>query len=76
MADHKRATEIADEDLDMRGGEGKVTPIDALVVINDLSGVNQGATALNPSRTYTVTDGKEHALLNPSRTYKTPITKG
>ncbi|MEM7212231.1 MAG: hypothetical protein AAF479_10120 [Pseudomonadota bacterium] len=76
MVDRKKATEIADEDLDMHGGEGSVSSLDALLVINDLSRVSEDTTALNPSRTYSVTDGKEQVLLNPSRTYKGPVTKG
>ena len=75
MSDIRKPQEIADEDLDMQGGGGSVTPVDALVVINDLSGSTKDATALNPSRTYSVADAKERVLLNPSRTYKKPSTK-
>ena len=76
MSDIRKPQEIADEDLDMQGGEGSVTPVDALVVINDISGSTTDATALNPSRTYSVADAKDQVLLNPSRTYKDLNSKG
>ena len=76
MNDIRKPQEIADDDLDMHGGEGSVTPVDALVVINDISRSTKDATALNPSRTYSVTDSKEQVLLSPSRTYRDLSPKG
>ena len=53
MTDKKAPLEIADEDLDIQGGgDGSVTPIDALVVINKLGVHGSDPTSLNPSRTY------------------------
>ena len=76
MNDIRKPQEIADDHLDMHGGEGSVTPVDALVVINDISRSTKDATALNPSRTFSVTDSKEQVLLSPSRTYRDLSPKG
>ncbi len=51
MTDSKKPQEISDTDLDMRGGEGHVSPIDALLIINDLSVHRKEETAVDPGRT-------------------------
>ena len=51
MTDSKKPQEISDNDLDMRGGEGHVSPVDALRIINDLSVHSKEETAVNPGRT-------------------------
>ena len=51
MTDQKKATEIADADLDISGGDGNVSPQDALLVINRLSRVSEEPAGLDPSRT-------------------------
>ena len=55
MTDRKAPQVIADEDLDLNGGgDGSVTPLDALVVINDIGVQGKDTKALNPSRTYKI----------------------
>ena len=70
MAEDRKPVEIADEDLQMHGGDGTVSSLDALVVINQLSALGKDATSLNPSRTYSVAEDEGRTMLNPSRTYK------
>lgn len=50
MTEQNKATEIADTDLDISGGDGNVSPQDALLVINRLSRDSEEPAGLAPSR--------------------------